>query len=101
MQSLNNNKRPNNKNDVITDLGGEGDFPMFRYGVTQPIQSPYTPALTPHRYSQALTPQPLVPSPQDSEAPPLRLPYRPKVMRESVSSLRKPSSGPYALSADW
>ena len=31
-QSLNNNKRPNKKNDVITDLGGEGDFPMFRYG---------------------------------------------------------------------
>ena len=31
-QSLNNNKRPNKKNDVITDLGGEGDFPMFRFG---------------------------------------------------------------------
>ena len=28
-QSLNNNNRPNKKNDVITDLGGEGDFPMF------------------------------------------------------------------------
>ena len=36
-QSLNNNKRPNNKNDVITDLGGEGDFPMFRYGIPQAI----------------------------------------------------------------
>ena len=32
VQSLNNNKRPNKKNDVITDLGGEGDFPMFRFG---------------------------------------------------------------------
>ena len=32
-QSRNNNNRPNKKNDVITDLGGEGDFPMFRYGV--------------------------------------------------------------------
>ena len=31
-QSRNNNKWPNKKNDVITDLGGEGDFPMFRYG---------------------------------------------------------------------
>ena len=30
-QSQNNNKRPNKKNDVITDLGGEGDFPMFLY----------------------------------------------------------------------
>ena len=30
-QSHNNNKRPNKKNDVITDLGGEGDFPMFLY----------------------------------------------------------------------
>ena len=30
-QSRNNNKRPNKKNDVITDLGGEGDFPMFRF----------------------------------------------------------------------
>ena len=28
-QSRNNNNRPNKKNDVITDLGGEGDFPMF------------------------------------------------------------------------
>ena len=28
MQSRNNNNRPNKKNDVITDLGGEGDFPM-------------------------------------------------------------------------
>ena len=32
-QSRNNNNWPNKKNDVITDLGGEGDFPMFRYGV--------------------------------------------------------------------
>ena len=32
VQSLNNNKRPNKKNDVITDLGGEGYFPMFRFG---------------------------------------------------------------------
>jgi len=31
-QSRNNKKWPNKKNDVITDLGGEGDFPMFRYG---------------------------------------------------------------------
>ena len=29
VQSRNNNNRPNKKNDVITDLGGEGDFPMF------------------------------------------------------------------------
>ena len=35
MQSLNNNNWPNNKNDVITDLGGEGDFPMFRYETRQ------------------------------------------------------------------
>jgi hypothetical protein len=53
-QSLNNNNWPNNKNDVITDLGGEGDFPMFRYEATQSIYSP-----------------------QDSETPPLQLPYRP------------------------
>ena len=31
VQSRNNNNRPNKKNDVITDLGGEGDFPMFLY----------------------------------------------------------------------
>ena len=31
-QSRNNNKWPNKKNDVITDLGGEGDFPMFLSG---------------------------------------------------------------------
>jgi len=31
-QSQNKNKWPNNKNDVITDLGGEGDFPMFLFG---------------------------------------------------------------------
>ena len=30
-QSRNNNKWPNKKNDVITDLGGEGDFPMFLF----------------------------------------------------------------------
>ena len=30
-QSCNNNNRPNKKNDVITDLGGEGDFPMFLF----------------------------------------------------------------------
>lgn len=34
-QSLNNNNWPNKNNDVITDLGGEGDFPMFRYGTRQ------------------------------------------------------------------
>ena len=32
-QSRNNNNWPNKKNYVITDLGGEGDFPMFRYGM--------------------------------------------------------------------
>ena len=31
-QSCNNNNRPNKKNDVITDLGGEGNFPMFLSG---------------------------------------------------------------------
>ena len=30
-QSRNNNNGPNKKNDVITDLGGEGDFPMFLF----------------------------------------------------------------------
>jgi hypothetical protein len=30
-QSRNKNKRPNNNNDVITDLGGGGNFPMFRF----------------------------------------------------------------------
>ena len=30
-KSLNKNNWPNKKNDVITDLGGEGDFPMFRF----------------------------------------------------------------------
>ena len=30
-QSRNNNNRPNKKNDVITDLGGEGNFPMFLF----------------------------------------------------------------------
>ena len=33
-QSLNNNNWPNKNNDVITDLGGEGNFPMFRFGPT-------------------------------------------------------------------
>ena len=32
VQSLNNNNWPNKNNDVITDLGGEGNFPMFRLG---------------------------------------------------------------------
>ena len=36
-QSQNNNNWPNKKNDVITDLGGEGDFPMFRYGIPKAI----------------------------------------------------------------
>ena len=31
-QSRNKNNRPNKKNDVITDLGGEGNFPMFLSG---------------------------------------------------------------------
>jgi hypothetical protein len=37
VQSLNNNNGPNKKNDVITDLGGGGNFPMFRSG--PPISS--------------------------------------------------------------
>ena len=47
-QSRNNNKWPNKKNDVITDLGGEGDFPMFRYG--KPFFSPscLSSTLAPH-----------------------------------------------------
>ena len=32
LKSWNNNNRPNKKNDVITDLGGEGNFPMFLSG---------------------------------------------------------------------
>jgi hypothetical protein len=36
-QSRNNNNRPNKKNDVITDLGGEGNFPMF---LSRPTISP-------------------------------------------------------------
>ena len=32
LKSRNNNNRPNKKNDVITDLGGEGNFPMFLLG---------------------------------------------------------------------
>jgi len=31
-QSRNNKKRPNKNNDVITDLGGGGNFPMFLCG---------------------------------------------------------------------
>ena len=30
-ESHNNNNRPNKKNDAITDLGGEGNFPMFLF----------------------------------------------------------------------
>ena len=47
-QSRNNNNWPNKKNDVITDLGGEGDFPMFRYG--KPFFSPscLSSTLAPH-----------------------------------------------------
>ena len=39
VQSRNNNNRPNKKNDVITDLGGEGNFPMFLSG--QPLFSDF------------------------------------------------------------
>ena len=39
-QSRNNNNRPNKKNDVITDLGGEGNFPMFLYGPTISLDFP-------------------------------------------------------------
>ena len=40
-QSRNNNNRPNKKNDVITDLGGEGDFPMFLFtGHLSPLSHP-------------------------------------------------------------
>ena len=39
-QSRNNNNRPNKKNDVITDLGGEGNFPMFLSGPTNSPDSP-------------------------------------------------------------
>ena len=38
-QSLNNNNWPNKNNDVITDLGGEGNFPMFRFGPTLSLPS--------------------------------------------------------------
>ena len=38
-QSQNNNNWPNKKNDVITDLGGEGNFPMFLSG--QPLFSDF------------------------------------------------------------
>ena len=41
-QSRNNNNRPNKKNDVITDLGGEGNFPMFLSG--PPISPDFPPA---------------------------------------------------------
>ena len=60
MQSLNNNNWPNNKNDVITDLGGEGDFPMFRYAILKPAQAASG--------AQAVHPHP------DSETPPHQLP---------------------------
>ena len=40
-QSRNNNNRPNKKNDVITDLGGEGDFPMFLF--TSHLLAPQSP----------------------------------------------------------
>ena len=43
-KSRNNNNRPNKKNDVITDLGGEGNFPMFLFG---PAISPDFPAAFP------------------------------------------------------
>ena len=39
-QSRNKNNRPNKKNDVITDLGGEGNFPMFRSRLTVYPDSP-------------------------------------------------------------
>ena len=39
-QSRNNNNRPNKKNDVITDLGGEGNFPMFLSGQKNSPDSP-------------------------------------------------------------
>ena len=41
-KSRNNNNRPNKKNDVITDLGGEGNFPMFLFG--SPVYSDFSPA---------------------------------------------------------
>jgi len=41
-QSRNNNNRPNKKNDVITDLGGEGNFPMFL--LAPPIHPDFPPA---------------------------------------------------------
>ena len=41
-QSRNNNNRPNKKNDVITDLGGEGNFPMFLYRPTISAVFPLT-----------------------------------------------------------
>ena len=43
LQSRNKNNRPNKKNDVITDLGGEGNFPMFLSGL--PISLDFPPAL--------------------------------------------------------
>ena len=38
-ESRNNKKWPNKNNDVITDLGGEGNFPMFRFGPTLSLPS--------------------------------------------------------------
>ena len=43
VQSLNNNNGPNKKNDVITDLGGEGNFPMFLSGPAIPPHLPLAP----------------------------------------------------------
>ena len=60
-QSQNNNKRPNKKNDVITDLGGEGDFPMFLYDA--PVFSAFLKSTSdsasyriPHRARHSLAP---------------------------------------------
>ena len=47
-QSRNNNNWPNKKIDVITDLGGEGDFPMFRYGKSFFSPSCLSSTLAPH-----------------------------------------------------
>ena len=51
LQSRNNNNRPNKKNDVITDLGGEGNFPMFLSG---PANSPDFPQAFPGIVSASL-----------------------------------------------
>ena len=61
LQSRNNNNRPNKKNDVITDLGGEGDFPMFLYDA--PVFSAFLKSTSdsasyriPHRARHSLAP---------------------------------------------